>query len=266
MKAARRTGGLKSSSTPPGNSGIKSIHILEDRNVNRRLIGLLIVPCLAGALSAQPRFQGGLNFAVGFPQGEFKQNTNADGYGLSGQFAYRLPETSFWIGANLGFLIYGSDTHEINYPGAPVWVDVTTTNSILMGHLMFRIQSPEGSIRPYIDGLIGFNYLWTETKLQNQDNDEDNEIASSTNFDDSAWSYGAGAGIFFQVYSPPENEDGTRPLDGVFVDVGIRYLRGTEAKYLIEGSITNFGNEWQYDVKKSVTDIVVAHLGVAVTF
>jgi hypothetical protein len=235
--------------------------------VNRRLISLLFVLGLLTSLMAQPRFQGGLNFAVGFPQGEFKENTGSNGYGLSGQFAYRLPETPFWIGANLGFLIYGNDTYEVNLiQTVPVWVDVTTSNNIFMGHLLFRVQSPNGTIRPYIDGVLGFNYLWTETRIEDQDDDDDDDIASSTNFDDSAWSYGGGAGILFQVYNPPEREDGTRPVDGVFVDAGVRYLRGTEAEYLKEGSITQVGNDWHYDVKKSVTDIVVWHIGAVVTF
>jgi hypothetical protein len=235
--------------------------------VNRRPICLLFVLGLMSSLSAQPRFQGGLNFALGFPQGAFKENTGSNGYGLSGQFAYRLPETPFWIGANLGFLIYGNDTREINFPGAPVWVDVTTSNNIFMGHLMLRVQAPSGAMRPYIDGLLGFNYLWTETRIEDQDyNDDNNDIASSTNLDDAAWSYGAGGGILFQVYTPPEREDGTRPIDGVFVDVGVRYLRGNEAEYLKEGSITQVGNDWHYDVKKSVTDIVVWHIGAVVTF
>jgi len=218
---------------------------------------------------AQDRFQVGLNFMVGLPQNEFEKHVDNNGYGGSGYFMYRIPQTPIHAGAALGFLIYGSDTREVPWGyGVPVWVDVTTTNSILMGHLFARIQPAQGMFRPYLDGLFGFNYLSTKTSVENQEESEDDdEIASSTNYDDAAGSYGYGGGLMFRVYQArPDQVEGGKTV-GIWVDFGIRSMKGGEAEYLKEGSITEDANgNFVYDVQRSTTDLLTWHLGVVFTF
>ena len=157
-------------------------------------------------VNGQASFQAGGNFTLGFPQNEFKENIDNLGYGGTGFFAYRFPQSPLLIGASASFLIYGRETREEPFSTTipDVSVDVTTTNSIIMGHLFLRLQPPRGSILPYLDGLFGFNYLSTRTTIENQANDE--EVASSTNFDDITFSYGAGGGLMIRVYQPPQNE------------------------------------------------------------
>jgi len=219
-------------------------------------------------VSAQPQFQAGGNFSLAFPQKDFKKNIGNTGIGGAGHFAYRLGRSPFLVGASLGFWIYGSQTREIPFPGAEeVTVDVTTTNSFVMGHLLLRVQPQTGSVRPYIDGLFGFNYLDTSTKISSQDShsDGDNEIASSKNFDDIASNYGFGGGLMFCVYDAvARGHEGN--LQGVFVDLGIRSLKGGKAEYLKEGSIRHENGNVIYDKYKSETDLVTYHLGVSFDF
>ena len=116
-----------------------------------------------------------------------------------------------------------------------------------------------------MDGLFGFSYLFTETKIKDESDLE--EIASSTNFDDFTYSYGAGGGVMIQVF------DGTKKLPAdagfapiILIDLRIRYLIGGEAEYLKEGSITRENGQLFYDVSKSDTDLMTLHIGVVLEF
>jgi hypothetical protein len=43
-----------------------------------------------------------------------------------------------------------------------------------------------GKLKPYIEGRFGGAYYWTETKLEDEDWNNDSEIAAKTNYDDFA--------------------------------------------------------------------------------
>jgi hypothetical protein len=126
--------------------------------------------------------------------------------------------------------------------------------------LLFHVSPPSGSFRPYLELLFGGAYLFTETSINSRGNEE---VASSTNFDDFAWNYGAGGGLLINLYSP-ENSEGN--FEALFLDLKVRYLFGTEAEYLKEGSIVIQNGNAYYDVSKSKTDLLLAQLGVMVSF
>ncbi len=217
-------------------------------------------------LHGQTPFQAGGNFTLGFPQNEFKDNIDNMGYGGTGFFAYRFPRSPLLVGASVSFLIYGRETREEPFSTTipDVFVDVTTTNSIVMGHLFLRLQPPRGSILPYLDGLFGFNYLSTRTTIENQSNDE--EVASSTNFDDMTFSYGVGGGLMIRVFQPPQDDSGKNELQAVYIDLGIRYMKSGEAEYLKKGSIARENGNVTYDVSQSAIDLITGHIGVVFTF
>ena len=229
------------------------------------IVGLLLSASLCGF--AQQPFQANINFVVGVPQNAFRENVDNNGYGVEGHFAYNLPNTPFLVGASLSYLIYGSETwQERLIQSVPVWVDVTTTNSIVMGHLMLRVQPPDGAFRPYLDGLVGFHLLTTDTKIDNERGGYDDDIASSNNSNDFTSSYGGGGGIMFRVYQTEGTEATQNRSLSVYVDLGFRYLKGGKAQYLKEGSIKNENNDFIYDFNRSTTDIVTWHLGVGFGF
>jgi hypothetical protein len=218
-------------------------------------------------LSAQPRFQGGINFEMGFPQGDFESNVDNVGFGLGLDFAVFPKLIPFGAGASFTFLNYGNETRRepFSLTIPDVTVEVETQNSIVQGFFILRLQPNAGFIRPYMDGLFGFSYLFTETKIKDESDLE--EIASSTNFDDFTYSYGAGGGVMIQVF------DGTKKLPAdvgfapiILIDLRIRYLIGGEAEYLKEGSITRENGQLFYDVSKSDTDLMTLHIGVVLEF
>jgi len=87
------------------------------------------------------------------------------------------------MGADPGIMIYGKDLRTENFnPNIPeVRVDVVTGYNIFTGHAFLRFEMPAASLRPYPDGLIGFNYLFAQTDVRDRD-DQCDDIASETNF------------------------------------------------------------------------------------
>ena len=222
------------------------------------LSGLMLLAAIASAQS----WQGGVDFLVGVPQGEFKKNVDKTGFGITGNVGYAPEGSPFMLGFEAGFMNYGSaERREAFSTTIPdVFVNVSTTNNFVIGHALLRLQPNTGIFRPYLQGMIGFNYLFTETKIENI-NVPGQEVASSNNLSDGAFSYGGGAGVMFLVYSP-ENEG----ITDVFVDVGARYVFGGEAEYLKEGSVRNVNGRVAYDILKSKTDLLVFQIGASVRF
>ncbi len=237
--------------------------------MSKKSIFTALLFCLPFSIFAQEPFQAGLGFIIGVPQNAFKDSLNNNGYGIGGHFAYNLPNTPLLVGASLSYLIYSSETwKERLIPTVPVWVDVNTTNSIFMGHLLLRLQPPAGVFRPYVDGLFGFHLFSTDTKIEDEGyDDDDDDIAGSNNSRDFTGSYGGGGGVMFRVYHT-EGSEGThdRPMS-VYVDFGFRYLKGGKAEYLKKGSIrSDDNNNFTYNFSRSTTDIVIWRLGAGFGF
>jgi hypothetical protein len=237
------------------------------RSIWRLFIFTIFTLTITSLAFSQSVFQAGGHFTLGFPQNEFKEHIDAIGIGVTGHFAYRFPRTHFLIGATGGFLIYGSEKREEPFSDniSDVFVDVITTNSIILGHLLFRIQPQRGVISPYIDGLFGFSYLTTDTRVEDQWDHE--EIARSNNYDDITLSYGAGAGLMIKIVQLAQKESRTHGGPrAIYIDVGVRFLKGGEAEYLKKDSIRRQNGIVLYDVEKSRTDILNTFIGVIVAF
>ncbi len=205
--------------------------------------------------------QAGIGFLMGFPQGEFDDNVEENGYGIGGDFLYSPSFIPFGIGASFGYMRYGTQTRREPFSTTipDVEVDVKTTNNIVLAHLLFRAQLKSGPIRPYVDGLLGFNYLFTETSIE--DVDDRVEVASSDNLDDGVFSYGGGGGFTAKLYSG-STEDSQR--FSLWLDCRVRYIVGGKAEYLKKGSIRTVGGKVAFDVIESKTDILTAQIGLTI--
>ena len=216
---------------------------------------------------AADRTQGdaGLHFTIATPRGEFKDSIDRNGYGISGYGVVRAGKSPLKIGLELGYIMYGHESRNvpISMTIPDVTVNVNTSNNIFTGHLLLRVQEQFGSVAPYIDGLLGLNYLWTNTTIEDEDDLE--EVASSTNMDDVAFSYGVGGGIMVKVGKISQKGFGKNPLP-IFVDLKVRYMLGDEADYLREGAIERELGSASYDISTSKTDLMLYQIGVAVSF
>lgn len=230
----------------------------------KKIILLLLFLSVLGLPAAiAQNFSFGLSIDGGFPQGNFKRNVERNGIGIEGIAAYSHPNSPLTLGINLGFYNYGNQSRkEIFNPNIPeVRVGVRTSNNIFTGHLFTRLEAKERTVRPYVDALVGLNYLFTESKVEDDDRIE--TIASTTNFDDTAFSYGLGGGLKFKIAT--SHDDMGNELDW-FIDLRARYLFGGEAEYLREGALRNNNGTLVYDTSHSSTDLFTVGLGFVVAF
>ncbi|MBN1998991.1 hypothetical protein JW935_15640, partial [candidate division KSB1 bacterium] len=93
--------------------------------------------------------------------------------------------------------------------------------------------------------------------------DDDDEIASNKNYEDTAMSYGGGGGLLFRVW---ENTSSDSPPATVFIDIGVRYILGGEATYLKEGDIHRTKTKVTYTPSESTTDLLLINIGVSFSF
>lgn len=206
----------------------------------------------------------GISLMLGNPQGEFKENVDRFGYGIQVHGTLWSPSKMrpFTVGLNLGYLVYGeeSERRRFSNPIPDVYVDVNRTNSLVNFHLLFQLSPFTGTWRPYVEGLFGGAYIFTSTSIESEWDNE--EIASSTNFDDFTWSYGGSAGLLIKLMGENGN------MSALYLDLKARYLFGTEAEYLAEGSITvdQRNGAVYYDVMRSKTDLLSFHIGVTAYF
>ncbi len=223
--------------------------IIMDKRFLAGLLVLMLGVSLVSAVRAQVYPQGDITLVVGLPQGEFEHHVDDAGVGLN-----------FFVGLDGGFLVYGFERrHEPFSTTIPdVTVAVETSNAIAMGHVLLRLQPPTGFFQPYLDGLFGFKYFFTETTINNGDHGDDFAIASSTNFDDAALSYGVGGGLDFEIHRGHRKS--------VFINVGARYLFGSEAEYLKEGSIERRNGQVFFTTERSETDLLITQLGITLKF
>jgi len=220
---------------------------------------MLIVFWGAASSAQAQEIQFGVDFTTVVPTGEFSKNVTNNGYGVGIQFLRSLGKKPLLLGVDAGFATYGSDEHRepISETIPELAVKVRTNNNITLTHFLFRAQPRTGNVRPYADALVGFKYLSTDTTILNDSNGE--ELASTKNLSDLVFSYGFGGGV--QVRLGRIGRSGDISLDGK-----VRYLRGSRAEYLKEGSVRRENGSAVFDVLTSRTDVVTVQIGVTFRF
>jgi hypothetical protein len=224
-----------------------------------RLALLMICFFWLNNTSQAQNFQAGIDFTTVFPVREFRENVDNNGYGVGGQFLFGLGKSPVFIGVDAGAAVYGSQSRrELLSPSIPeLSLKVTTRNNIAWTHFLARLQSREGGVRPYAEGLIGAKYLFTNTSIS--DDFDDEPLASDTNFSDATFSAGVGAGVQIQLAKTGKSSD-------ISLDTRVRYMFGGEADYLKKGSIIRTPGGVFFDVLSSRTDTVTLQVGVTFRF
>ena len=227
----------------------------------------------AGSADAE-RFNIGVNANVACPQGEFGDTVDRNGYGFAVEGLYKPYILPFYIGLQLGYLQYGNTTRTEQFsPEIPeVDVRVQTTNNIFTSHLLVRFIREYGRIMPYCEGLLGVNYFFTHSSVENEHFGY-YPIFTTNNQDDSALSYGIGAGTMLKLYTfPPysftkrNSSEPEKERAQLLLNLNIQYLKGGKADYLREGSIIRDDGDVSYDVMTSKTDMMVYKAGIVFRF
>lgn len=204
-------------------------------------------------------FFGG-SFTIAQTQGEFSDYVDG---GLGGNLHYiHALDPAGWLALRVdgGFAIYGYERQRVPLSstlGGRILVDLTTSNDIAWIGVGPQIGVPNGSLRPYVNGYAGYSYLATSSSVSGTDYYYDDEdLFTTTNFDDWSFSYGGGAGVYIPV------RGGSQPVS---IDLGVRYHNNGEAEYLREGDIQDNpdGSITLYPVR-SDTDLLTFHIGFSV--
>ncbi len=219
-----------------------------------------------------PNFMVEVGFQMAFPTGEFADSLDNNGYGIGLDLAYQFSETPIILGAEFGYTVFSSQTRNVPWSLTirDVRVDVTTTNSYMFGTAFLRFQPDLNYVLPYFEGHIGFNYLATTTSVEDMNsNNDDYEIASSTDFSDAGLLYGFGGGLEIPVYkyrpTPEELQRGEKPVN-MSIDLQVRYFIGQELEYLDEHSKEIVNGNVNYYPKQSQTNILAPRIGFTVKF
>ena len=217
-----------------------------------------------GTVAAE-RFDLGIHANMLSPQGEFANAIDNKGWGISVEGFFKPGTFPLKIGLQAGYALYGISkrTEPFSSTIPDVRVDVKTTNNIVTTHAVARLQHQFGIFSPYVDGLVGFHYLFTETAVQDQDYDE--PIASSTNIDDITLSYGFGGGLSTLLYAFGDKGNYPEKID-MLLDFSLRYLFGGEAEYLTKGDIRVDDGEVVYSASRSKTDRLMVNVGLVFRF
>ena len=255
------------------------------RRIHRRatyprfLPGLIVlaVTTLAAPVQAQdaaiedvpPAVITGFGILGGFPTGEFGENVKNPGVGISGYVGYMIPRTPAVVGLDLGYMIYGHERRPERFSLTipDVLVDVVTENNIFSMNAFLRLQTNTDPLRFYVEGVVGFHYLFTSTTIEEIYQFSGDDIASSTNLDDFAFTKGVGGGVLIELWRGGEGRTPqNRTLRTVSLEFRMRYHDGSQADYLKRGDIVRRSGTAELNVTKSTTDLITAHLGVALDF
>ena len=164
------------------------------------------------------RFHLGVWGLVGVPRGELADNIGTNG-GIGGDFEYRLGESPVCIGMAVGGLFQDSATRLLPFSLTipDVLVDVTTSARMVLTHGRMRVQPVTGRVRPYVEGLFGFSYLFTQTSIDlggDFDSSGFSDVIgpSTTHLDDFALSSGGHVPTSFRCRSASASTSRPRTL------------------------------------------------------
>ena len=135
-------------------------------------------------------------------------------------------------------------------------VRVETSNQMAMFHGRLRAQRREGHVRPYVDALVGFNYISTTTSV------DADEVCDNGSCDDD---HGPTSTTWCSVQAVEPGSTfgfGAAPHTAR-LDIGVRNLYGGEADYLTKSGILWGRDPVGLEPHRSRTDMVMVYIGVA---
>ncbi len=244
---------------------------------------LLLISCVFTSHSQI----GSLGFSLGLPQNDFKENTDAVGFGGDLSLAFPFQKgVPIFLGVDINYMIYGSnarnenlfasinDQNGVEIARIDIPLRIVNTNSIFGTHLFLRAQAPFNGIQPYAEVLGGFRYISTNTKIRDRSadmrwatEDDSDIIARVTVLDDWILSYGFGGGFFIKI-GP-----------ALYLDLRANFFRGQRAEYydgsdteswevtfsgsnFDEATVTGDDLAFETQPRESTTDLLVIKFGI----
>ncbi len=226
---------------------------------SKMLLGILFITHTAFAQNntqnnkelKRPHYTGyfDLNLNMGIPMQEYGTATTSIPFGFNLSYMHQPNrKVPLLIGGDLGYLGVGSKTNnrtltsDITANGVlidrlEIPLRFVINNNLLASHLKLRFLSPTEYVKVYIDGIGGFNYLWTATAVydkseqhyftKNGQNDN-GLIRRKTQLQSLTYSAGAGVGLLIQLEP------------NFFLNMAAHYAFGGRANYYDNSQIKNW--------------------------
>ncbi len=237
------------------------IKLMQRNSIVLMALALITLSTLPAAPARAVEQEGGVRLMVGVPRGEFDDSLDNESFGVELHYGVR-PATGWTFGVGGNIMSYGSESRRYSHPLVDDY-EIETSNNMAAGFLFAQWRPLQGAVQPYLEARAGLRYLWTESKIKDDDWwDWDEEVARKTNFDDSATFYGGSVGMLIQL----KDSDQGRKQPGVFLDAKVSLVQGGEAEYLAEGDIEIVNDRPVFEPRKSNTDMTTYQLGVVLTF
>jgi len=234
---------------------------------------------------SQSAWEIGLRVGQTNPQADFRRNIGAHAWLVDVDALYRLPRTPVYIGLAFGGGDYGHQKRRVSLaaliPESPLEFDVDTTNSILFGSVVVRLQPRYGRLRPYVEGVWGFSELVTATTVSDPSRSgicwadllrdgrgsscPSSDTSRTTNLDHYVRSAGIGLGTQVDVRQWARRDNPARELR-LSLDARVQWRRGGIAEYLKPGSIGPETGDASLHAMTSRTDVKTVQIGIAVHF
>ena len=187
-----------------------------------------------------------LGLQVAIPVGEFGDSLSYDP-GVGGNvgivFGPLKNSNFFQLGAEFGLTHMKTQKNEIKTQSEPEYhKTISTLHDILMV-ARFKKQK-ENKVIPFLDGLVGGKIFVTKTKYNNNFLET---LFNSENKDkyrrevSSVWTYGAAAGVAFNLQPPTNASDETE-----VIEIRVMYLASGNMSYDAPENVTYSGVNPQY--------------------
>ncbi|MEX6686689.1 hypothetical protein QTN47_04245 [Danxiaibacter flavus] len=219
---------------------------------------IVIIACCLVQFSFGQKFSAVFNVNAGIPVGEFKDVSDKTAVGARFNFLYQPSDMApVYVGLELGYQVRGlrSSTFYGYVNGYYDEYGITASSNVFSIFFNMRLQPPgKATVKPFIDGMFGFNDFYSSINVSSYYSDYDNGYSNSSK---ARWTlaYGGSAGVDIAL-----NKRGN-----LWLEAKMSYLLGQNNKYLTDPKIDDAGNV-VFTEKSSETDMLLPQLGVKFSF
>ena len=182
-----------------------------------------------------------------------------DAWGVNSSLSHHFSAIpAIGLRADVSFLNYGNERQDVPLSSTinRVFVEMNTSNNIVVFSGGPELAVPSGPVRPYVHGFAGYSYFFTQSSVG--DDDGGGSFASSTNYDDGGFAAGGGGGLRIPF---------TTRRTAVSIDGGARFTRNGSRSYLRSGDIIDLADgSFTFTPRETDADYWTYYLGVSVSF
>jgi hypothetical protein len=210
----------------------------------------------------------GITFTNSVPQGEFFDNIQKSGQGISIFGGYHMDPVPFAFGMEVDVIFNGSTESRSEWQ----WQDpfgkwhneydtASTQNMVIPVNIFARLSPNIGNIFfPYAEGFVGITVLNTSYTFNTSYNVNNNDYNNTDNETSVALSYGGGAGFMIKIVDFVQVPNSNVQM---LFDVKMRYLKGEQVEYTEWKLVNDQFTETKF---KSETDMVLFMAGLTFRF